>query len=54
MSDALPGLVTVRCFWSPRCGHIEVGEMGPAPDAMERHYDAKHLDDVRAAIGWVS
>lgn len=53
-NDALLPLVTVYCFWAPRCPTV-VHELGAqtAHDAMEAHYADEHERDIDRVIGWV-
>ena len=47
----LSPLMTVRCFWWPRCRHSLTDHPEAAHEAMERHYDAVHGEDIGRMIG---
>lgn len=49
--SALFQLVTVHCFWSPRCTHVVSDvDSRAASAAMEAHYEAEHQRDIDKII----
>lgn len=52
--NLLSPLVTVHCFWYPRCKHVVTDTPVAAHDAMERHYRQCHQGDIRRIVGWYS
>lgn len=49
----LSPIVTVHCFWYPRCPHVEIDTPVAAHDAMETHYRHAHQHDIRKIVGWL-
>ena len=50
--NLLSPLVTVHCFWYPRCKHVVTDTPMAAHDAMEKHYHERHQEDIRRIVGW--
>ena len=54
----LSPVVTVHCFWTPRCARVITDTPIAAHDDMERHYHDDHQADIARIVaprdGWVT